>query len=54
MFDKIKVSVVIQIWNTEHSEDMFDYCKKQIQAHTDKGYLWKTDYPKSKKGDNYE
>ena len=23
-----------------HSDDMFDYCKKQIQAHMNKGYLW--------------
>ena len=23
-----------------HSNDMFDYCVKQIKAHTNKGYLW--------------
>ena len=23
-----------------HSDDMFEFCKKQIQAHMDKGYLW--------------
>ncbi len=23
-----------------HNDDMFEYCKKQIKAHQDKGYLW--------------
>ena len=23
-----------------HNDDMFEYCKKQIQNHMDKGYLW--------------
>ena len=26
------------------SSDMFDFCKKQIQTHIDKGYLWENEY----------
>lgn len=37
-----------------NNKDMFDFCKKQIQAHINKGYLWEKDITNNKRKNNEE